>query len=175
MIQSLTNLLITSIPICDLPLERQRGRSHSCPRHSQSAAPSPERAAPKPNCRGPWGAACPGPPRGRPALSIGLRADSSPRFPRALSGQSGLRCAVGPLARRRGSARAAAVSGGGAGRAVHRRERCTGVDSREWIATTKRAHTFGLPADHTHQTHQWHVQAIMSPFTVNQPIASQHP
>ena len=126
-------------------------------------------------CRGPRGAACPGPPRGRPALSIGLRADSSPRLPRALSGQPGLRCAVGPLARRRGSARAAAVSGGGAGRAVHRRERCTGVDSREWNATTKRAHTFWLPADRSHQTHQWHVQAIMFQSTVNQPTTSRHP
>ena len=96
-------------------------------------------------------------------------------LPRALLGQPGLLCAVGPLARWRGSAQAAAVSGGGAGRAVHRRERCTGVDSRERNTTMQRAHTFGLPADHAHQTHQWHVQAIMSPFTVNQPTASRHP
>ena len=61
------------------------------------------------------------------------------------------------------------MSGGGAGRAVHRREQCTGVDSREWNATMKRAHTFGLPADRSHQTHQWHVEAIIFPSTLINP------
>ena len=36
----------------------------------------------------------------------------------------------------------------GAGVLVCGQEWGTGVDTREWIPTTKRAHTFGLPVDH---------------------------